>query len=777
MDDEDFILAKEHGTAKLAPPEEDANSRGDADQNPVIMEVHEFNPERRFVIMENRPIEIPKDSKEAPTNEKMDAKPTITTEPLREGGNSRVHLNPEKTTAVKRDGKPSLERRRSRQDLPVLDTEFTDRRESQHHRSRSAVNAPRPDYFTPSQNGRQYGDTLLSPEPMVRYRSGREYSQFASSPTRDSYSSRDRLRDSRSASGGRRSGHSHDKDEYRRPVSIDRRTADHSLGDDSVSRGKAPSSHSSREHSQAKDSATFDRHPPAYQKPIITQNSLKPEPDRIVNERTSRHRSPSRSNTTPIPAPIRVAPLKKQDSVPISATVRPTHGGDFGASPPLPYPEDGFKPASVNLGSVGARDDKKKPDTPMAQAFMPEIPRIAPEVAMTPKADRDTSPIPSGTGIPNGQVEATWKPPPFDPNKDGVNSERPVGSYRRYSENRGKGQNRELPECPRANPVSGKMDWITLPRSDFNICPDCYGAVFADTSYRTHFQPMLRPTNEAISCDFGSSPWYRIAWLLVLKQKSSDLRLFHNMAHVMQLCKDDPCPKHRRSVRSWYTVRDPSTRRPVPEFQVCYQCAKTVETLLPNLAGVFVPVDSRSEPSKGSCSLHFAPHRKEFILFFDAFETTSDRADASKKVANVSDLTKSLERLTTHNECREDRPVSDGYWHYMQYLPQFTVCADCFDDVVKPRLGDDNLIARNFYIKPQKLPVATCQLYSSRMRSIFNRACQRNDPLYLEEKVRERMRVEADIHGQLVKLDQRGKSDARTEERVDRLIQEWKKWE
>ena len=768
VDDEDIILGKEYGTVKLAPPEEDANSRGEVDQNPVIMDVHEFNPERRFVIIddETKPRETPEEVKvDRPSDETT--KP-IPTEP-RQPNNDEGRLKPEAQSAPalsSQPRRPVFERRRSsRQDLPTLDTELGDRREAEHHRSKSAVNGPRPDYFSP-RTSRQFGDNLLSPDVIKHGSNGREQSYYVPASERDAYSARDRPRDSRSADTARRSSPNVEQGEFRRPVSNDRSRT-------SRTRDEAPyasydtsrsSRHTSRESSQPKEEPASGRRSPSFQKPIIIQNGRPHEaPERIVNERLQRHRSPSRSNTTPLPASTKpVAPEK------VNSDTKPPNNkrSETTSGAPLPYPEE-----DVSNPSGRGRGGAYNGTAPFAPVYMPQIPNVAPEVVASPTVASMMSPPPTPASQRN-----TWKPQSFNPDRDGQ-PQRPFGTYRRYSEDRDRGQGKELPECPRINPVSGKMDWLTLPRSNFNICPECYGSVFADTEYRTHFQPMLRPTTEALSCDFGSSPWYRIAWLLILKQQAADLRLFHDMAHLMHVAKETPCPEYRKSMRTWYTVKDPTSRKAVPEFTVCYQCAKTVETLLPNLSGVFVPWDSKAEPSKSTCALHFAPDRREFVLFFDVFETTAERAAANKRTANVSDLTKNLERLTTHNACREDRPVSDGYWHYMQYLPQFTVCGDCFEDVVKPRLGDDNLIARNFYVKPQKIPVSTCQLYSSRMRSIFKKACQRNDPVYLEERVRERMRIEADIHGQLVKLDQRGKSDSRTEEHVDRLIREWKKWE
>ncbi|KMQ81346.1 ser/arg-like nuclear matrix protein, partial [Lasius niger] len=149
---------------------------------------------------------------------------------------------------------------------------------------------------------------------------------------------------------------------------------------------------------------------------------------------------------------------------------------------------------------------------------------------------------------------------------------------------------------------------------------------------------MLRPTDEAIACDFGSSPWYRIAWLLTLKHEKPDLRLFYQVANVVMSSRRDKCPGNQKTTRYWLRVNDPFMRRPVPGFTVCYQCARIVEVLLPNLTGVFVRQDSRSEPTRDRCALHFASRRRQFVLFFDAFETTSDKAFVANQAPNVAGL-------------------------------------------------------------------------------------------------------------------------------------------
>jgi hypothetical protein len=165
------------------------------------------------------------------------------------------------------------------------------------------------------------------------------------------------------------------------------------------------------------------------------------------------------------------------------------------------------------------------------------------------------------------------------------------------------------------------------------------------------------------------------------------------------------------------------------------------------------------------------------VQYFDAFEFASDKALENNQRPDWAELARQLGKLSVGSVCREDSPIADGHWHVMQYLPQFTVCGECFDEAVRPRLNDDNDIARNFYMKPQRLASATCQLYSERMRDIFSKACRRNDPIYLEDKVLERLRVESDIHAKLEKLDREGRNEEWVADQVAKLVREWQKWE
>jgi hypothetical protein len=806
VEDEAESLAKEYGSTVDCVADEEPQSRGDIDQQPLMLEVHEFNPERRFVILtgEAEASDGSSDSGKHKSDKPADDAPP---KPKEESYPSRdPSRNNEKTFAH-----PPLERRRSRQDLPPLETDLkadTPNRQ----RSRSNTSSTRPENIA-AQPTRITGETLLSPDVIkhgtgsrrekVYHGYGKTFDGSSRSPTQVTQSavgdSRPRMGDAEFDS--RRAGSSAPKrtSTSAEPVRPIRRLSNERVGGPRT-REDYPVRSNRRENTR-----TYER--PESDKPkIIGSRPLERETGReehpfgprmpgarrektvVVQDGDGRPSSPEKSTenhggsksrtrmpTMPLPTHRAPAHAESRSPGPRSAATFPIVDSEGQpkerAAAPLPYPEEDVILMPPNGLDIDVDPLGLPPLGPPPAVPTHGVPLSAP---LAPDGPLGTAAMP---GVPDaaalGRTPA-YQPPAFDPTRDGSNLELPPRPGRRQSESAGQAE--ALPECPRVKPVAGMMDWLTLPRSDFNICPDCYQGVFANTSFRTQFHPMLRPTDRPIACDFGVSPWYRVAWLLLLKDRHVDLRLFHQLANLTAATRGLECPGPRRATRTWLTMRDPVTQRPVRGFAVCTQCARTVETLLPNLTGVFAPLDSRG-PVRAACALHFTPKRKRFVQYFDAFELASDKALDDGQPPDLAELARQLGKLSVGSACREDSPIADGLWHKMQYLPQFTVCSECFDEVVRPKLTDDNVIARNFYTKPQRLPSATCQLYSERMRDIFSKACRRNDPMYLEDKVLERMKVESDIHAKLEKLDKEGRNDEWVADQVAKLVREWQKWE
>jgi len=118
----------------------------------------------------------------------------------------------------------------------------------------------------------------------------------------------------------------------------------------------------------------------------------------------------------------------------------------------------------------------------------------------------------------------------------------------------------------------------------------------------------------------------------------------------------------------------------------------------------------------------------------------------------------------------------------MDGVPEFTVCEECYDAVVWPMIEEDDNnkksdVANNFIRKRQVLSLASCQLYSHRMREIFRRACRRNDLAYLELKVKEKLLEQAEIKDKLAALLQQDQDDPDVQKEKMGLIRRLKEIE
>lgn len=913
VEDEEVSLKREHGVCIAKYQEEEPPSRGDIEQNPMIMEVHEYNPERRFVILtgssngseggeagtrvgsdrrreterrreedrRNEPSRRPERERrsepemrnetktprtdrfeKAQRNERTERQDRPSGDAYTDTRSSRRYdssLKADATTNRERS-RPPLEKRRSRQDLPRLETDFGDDQLPEKYRTRPSAPASGRHDQPPARPPKIPLDPQLAPEVIKNSASGRDQayygqSQSASrrSPTRPGHVSsapnerrynNGHTRTSSTASTSKRTNVETEKptrplskervgDASARPLSKDRDEQDvrplskERVGTESSYRGdylprsskkdRSPSygrtdredygrsstyppreptreptiRRDDRRDDRGDDNRSGDDHPkgprelhPRRKKSVVLQDERESQPKLEKVDAPSGPRLRPGGATMPIPVVIPKGSAVSDDFTqnlrPASTfpVARDKHVLPERPKNELPYPVDEdtlIDPFDTRGKSerIGRPRSQYEPDPIISMPEMPTPIAIGPEI---PLEARPASAISSATRSPASSQ--SWQPPTFDPNRDGVRLEKPVGSVRRHSEHQEATGVTTFPECRRKHPVAGLVDWLTLPRTEFNICPDCYGSVFAKTEYRKPFQPMLRPTAQAIACDFGVGPWYRIAWLLTLKNELPDLRLCYEVAKAISTTYSLPCPGDRVTTRNWLTLWSPHTRQPVYDFTICPQCAQIIQALFPNLTGIFIPLDSRSEPTRGLCAMRFKPKRKRFVMYFDAMETTSDQARLEQEEPDLGTLAQEVEKMAAVSECQEDKPITNGYWHTMQYLRQFSVCGECFDEVVRPLIKDDNVIARNFYMKPQKLPLATCQLYSNRMREIFRKACRWNDPKYLEAKVLERMDVEAMIHEKLAKLDRSKHEDEDwVEEQVDKYIQEWKRWE
>lgn len=253
------------------------------------------------------------------------------------------------------------------------------------------------------------------------------------------------------------------------------------------------------------------------------------------------------------------------------------------------------------------------------------------------------------------------------------------------------------------------------------------------------------------------------------------MKLFYGLANVAATIQ--PCLGKHEANRQWHSIIDPKTRAPIQNFDVCHSCVKSVETLLPSLRGIFVRTDTHGSSGAGRvCDLRF--DSKRFIQYFDALETTADRAEDDDGPPDTRSLANLVRRLSLIDECQKDTELFDTRWHIITQLPEFTVCEECFDEVVWPELDEGKAIPAMFNKKQQLLQKASCQLYSERMRDVFSKAVDGNDYKLLASKARERKTVELAYRSNLEGLKRQMKANPQVAgKEIERITAEWRKWE
>ena len=246
------------------------------------------------------------------------------------------------------------------------------------------------------------------------------------------------------------------------------------------------------------------------------------------------------------------------------------------------------------------------------------------------------------------------------------------------------------------------------------------------------------------------------------------MNLFYGLENIA--LKVPECAGKHEAVGPWHSLIDPKTRTPIKNFDVCLSCVKSIETLLPPIRGIFVKTDSkRPMEDRRVCDLRF--DSKRFIQYFDALETTADEAAREGAPPDTRAIVSLAKRMALYPECEGSTDLIDARWNVITQLPDFTVCEECFEDVVWPELEERKPIPMMFNKNLQRIPRASCQLYSKKMRGIFRTAVDGDDYKLLASKARERKAVELAYKATL-------NGNRRVDPvEVKRIEEEWRKWE
>lgn len=257
------------------------------------------------------------------------------------------------------------------------------------------------------------------------------------------------------------------------------------------------------------------------------------------------------------------------------------------------------------------------------------------------------------------------------------------------------------------------------------------------TEYRSYFEPAAsRPLHLRIKCDF-SLPWVRMAWNLTLRQKRSNFRLVEDIANID--ATTEPCPSNEPSTQWWYTVYDPDTNRRLSEFDVCQYCVKCLETLSPTLKGVFQR--SNDGPQFRACDLRFSSHR--FLGYIQQLEAAASEAEKSKKPIDLHSFTDYTRKRTSMRECAGAHLLHEQPWHIRPDVPDFTVCEECYHDVVWESITGGSEVADKFSRRMQPVgkrdEAKMCMLGTEEMREVWRLAVGREEVEVLKDGAWEMM--------------------------------------
>jgi hypothetical protein len=352
---------------------------------------------------------------------------------------------------------------------------------------------------------------------------------------------------------------------------------------------------------------------------------------------------------------------------------------------------------------------------------------------------------------------------------------------------------RPLPSCPRPTGTDRYDDWYSFPGyENFDICPNCYDGVFADTPFARYLSQTRRYERPRERfCDFNSA-WMRLAWLLTLRQRRSSLDLLQALADVgdtERLCPGDREVSTDRM--SWYGIADQRDGLHVANFAICSADVKMLEILFPTVRGYFtrLPPTSPYTPDKYTCSLRTASRR--FPKYLDLLVELDAEAQLTGSRPNMSKFIKMARENAFKGECAKSKAFVRKPWHYIPELPEFTVCEECYDEVIWPQVSEGKsrlarLVNKSIQLVPDEdlEQGSSCCLYSGRMRKVWDISSREEDFKYLERKVLERERKENQLSKERRSLlrwmagEEKGsRGYERAKEELKLLEREWKDWE
>ncbi|KAL4742024.1 hypothetical protein BDV11DRAFT_203112 [Aspergillus similis] len=235
-----------------------------------------------------------------------------------------------------------------------------------------------------------------------------------------------------------------------------------------------------------------------------------------------------------------------------------------------------------------------------------------------------------------------------------------------------------LSPCPRSVPVAGYQDWHTiegLPHLD--ICPSCIKQMRKSKFRDRLVLSVPKPRDEPVRCSM-SEPWTRLAWMQTLKKKYETLDLLLEITRPSNTQGTKSCTGRIINEQNWYRIIDPETGLYLPQFNVCSACVRNIRLLMPTHRDTF---QRSTTPQERVCD--FVTDSPRFIRYIDALDLASNRAEQDDAPPDLKEFLSYARRKVVLRDCRRSRLIFNT-WHYMPQLPEFTVCEDCYDDIVWP---------------------------------------------------------------------------------------------
>jgi hypothetical protein len=288
----------------------------------------------------------------------------------------------------------------------------------------------------------------------------------------------------------------------------------------------------------------------------------------------------------------------------------------------------------------------------------------------------------------------------------------------------------------------------------------------------------------------------RLAWLLTIKQERKEPDLMYRLTAIADV--EQPCPQeHELSNAVWYGIADQRDGIHVKNFAICQRDLKYVEALFPTIRGYFTRLPSHN--AYGQRQSHRCSLRTSSIKRFQKYlDLLADLDEVAQRTSRAPDISRFISLAREHafkDECLRDEHIPRRAWHFIPSLPEFTVCSECYDELIYPAASKRHAVAKLFnpstkLVIGESSEGTACCLWSPRMRRVWERVLADSDFAYLKRKAMERKRAEVRLGLEKRELatwlqnmsnarsgSYRGEDFERLRRRLREVEEEWKGWE